>query len=147
MVLSSCSGTPTMTFRAPGEQDAGQEECVGAEWGCLGSRLPSTSRAFGWSQDPLDWVVEVLGGGLCCHRSRPSWACSNMLALPLLRLTADHGSVVPGKVAALLHPPPQSLLSRGWKKSTDFLTHRLFSLAPSQGGSSFRRYVSQLGPK
>lgn len=52
-----------MTFRAPGEQDAGQEECVGAEWGCLGSRLPSTSRAFGWSQDPLDWVVEVLGGG------------------------------------------------------------------------------------
>ncbi|XP_036076921.1 radial spoke head 14 homolog isoform X3 [Rousettus aegyptiacus] len=56
-----------------------------------------------------------------------------------VRLTADHGSVVPGKVAALLHPPPQSLLSRGWKKSTDFLTHRLFSLAPSQGGSSFRR--------
>lgn len=46
--------------------------------------------------------------------------CSSMLTLPVLRHTADHSSVVPGKVVTLLYPPPQSLLSRGWKKSIDF---------------------------
>lgn len=58
-----------------------------------------------------------------------------------LRHMAEHSSVGLGHRTAPLNLPPQSLLSRGWKKSPDFWT--LLSLASSQRMFSSGRYQSQ----
>ena len=57
-----------------------------------------------------------------------------------LRHMAEHSSVGLGHRTAPLNLPPQSLLSRGWKKSPDFWT--LLSLANSQRMFSSGRYQS-----
>lgn len=60
-----------------------------------------------------------------------------------LRHVAGHSQIGLEQVTAPLNLPPQSLLSREWKKSPGFCNQTLLSLGSSQGMSSSGRYQSR----